>query len=243
MHPALVFLLLSRLAGADEDESVGIMLCICMIMMQQNNIRRMTPFRRAIHVNVARRSMWECLITPARAVPSKTANRHSTSHILVKMNLGSEAEFRHMFRLSRTVFKALLVAWITSGRSNNGNQNVTAEAKIAMALYFMAHGGDGVTLGVAAKLNPNTALKYLHEVSALIADKLKFKWMGYGILEQSPTYMEDCRARFHARYGFPMVGAAIDGSHVPYHPNSPAEAMNCKNYKMWASLLNITVVT
>ena len=51
----------------------------------------------------------------------------------------------------------------------------------------MAHGGDGVTLGVAAKLNPNTALKYLQEVSALIADKLKFKWMGYSILEQFST--------------------------------------------------------
>ena len=106
----------------------------------------------------------------------------------------------------------------------------------------MAHGGNGFTLGVAAKLKKNTALKYLHEVSALIADKLKDKWMGYGILEQSPTYMENCRSRFHARHGFPMVGAAIDGTHVPYAPNSPEEALICKNYKMWTSLLNIAVV-
>ena len=131
MHPVLVFLLLSRLAGADEDESVRIILCIGIIMMQQNNIRRMTPFRRAIHVNVARRSMWECLNTPARAVLSQTANRHSTSPIVEKMNLGSEAEFRRMFRLSRTVFKVLVVQispWITRRRSNNGNQNVTADS-------------------------------------------------------------------------------------------------------------------
>ena len=60
-----------------------------------------------------------------------------------------------MFRLSRTVFAALVVElspWIKSGRSYNGDQNVTAEAKIAIALYFMAHGGNGFTLGVAAKL-------------------------------------------------------------------------------------------
>ena len=44
----------------------------------------------------------------------------------------------------------------------------------------MAHGGNGFTLGVAAKLKKNTAFKYLHEVSALIADKLKDKWMGSG---------------------------------------------------------------
>ena len=57
------------------------------------------------------------------------------------MYLVSEAEFRLMFRLSRTVFKVLVVQispWITRRRSNNGNQNVTAEAKIAISLYFMA---------------------------------------------------------------------------------------------------------
>ena len=64
----------------------------------------------------------------------------------------------------------------------------------------MAHGGDGITLGIAAKLNPNTA------------------------------------------HGFPMIGAEIDGLHVLYHPNSPEEALNCKSYKMWTSLLNIAVV-
>jgi hypothetical protein len=80
-----------------------------------------------------------------------------------------------MFRLSLTVFAALvtqLSPWIKSGRSNNGTQNVpvSVEAKIAIALYFMAHGGNGFTLGVAAGLNENTVLRYLHEVSALISN-------------------------------------------------------------------------
>ncbi len=50
------------------------------------------------------------------------------------------------------IFAALVVElslWITNGRSYNGDQNVTAETKIAKAIYFMAHGGDGFTLGVA----------------------------------------------------------------------------------------------
>jgi hypothetical protein len=108
-------------------------------------------------------------------------NRHHSSPIVNKLTFGNEAEFRRMFRLSRTVFAALvteLSPWIKSGRSNNGNQNVSVEAKIAIALYFMAHGGNGFTLGVAAGLNDNTALSYLHEVSALISDKLKDRWMG-----------------------------------------------------------------
>ena len=98
----------------------------------------------------------------------------------------------------------------------------------------------GFALGVAA--SSNTALKYLHEVSALIAEKLKNKWTRYGILEQSPIYMYNCRARFHARHGFPMVGAAIDDTQIPYAPISPEEAMIYKNYKLWTSLLHIAVV-
>jgi hypothetical protein len=39
-----------------------------------------------------------------------------------------------------------------------------------------------------------------------------------------------------------MVGAAIDGTHVLYAPNSPEEALICKNYKLWTSLLNIAVM-
>ncbi len=66
--------------------------------------------------------------------------------------------------------------------------------------------------------------------------------MGYRILEQYPTYMEENRARFHLRHGFTMVAAAVDGTHTPYTPNSPKEALNCKNYKMWTSLLNIAAV-
>ena len=150
-------------------------------MMQQQNLRRISPFRfrRAIQDHF-RSSPWGHLIPAPRSIPSG-ANRHHSSPIVNKLTFGNEAEFRRMFRLSRTVFAALvteLSPWIKSGRSNNGNQNVSVEAKIAIALYFMAHGGNGFTLGVAAGLNDNTALSYLHEVSALISDKLKDRWMG-----------------------------------------------------------------
>jgi hypothetical protein len=51
----------------------------------------------------------------------------------------------------------------------------------------------GFTLKVAAGPNNNTVFRYLHEVSALISVQLKDRWMGHGILAQSPTYMEDNR--------------------------------------------------
>ena len=122
----------------------------------------MTPFRCTNDYNVARTSMWRYLESPDRAVPTLSRKRHSSSPIVEIMESGSEAEFRCMFRLSLTVFAALVVElspWITNGRSYNGDQNVTAEAKIAIALYFMAHGRNGFTLGVAAKLKKNIQCK------------------------------------------------------------------------------------
>ncbi len=58
------------------------------------------------------------------------------------------------------------------------------------------------------------SVKYhdLHEESALIAIKVKDRWMGCRILDQSSTHMEDNRALFHLRHGFPTVGAAMDGT-------------------------------
>jgi hypothetical protein len=36
--------------------------------------------------------------------------------------------------------------------------------------------------------------------------------MGCGIIDPSSTHMDDKRARFHLRHGFPMVVAAMDGT-------------------------------
>jgi hypothetical protein len=87
--------------------------------MQQNNIRRSTLFRRRIDFNFAHRSMWELIDSLDRAVASQAKIKHSTSPIVEIMTSGSEAEFRYMFRLSRSVFAELVVdlsSWITSGR-------------------------------------------------------------------------------------------------------------------------------
>jgi hypothetical protein len=46
--------------------------------------------------------------------------------------------------------------------------------KQLLLFNFMADGGNGLTLGVAAIFNRTTELGYLHDVSAIIADKLKY---------------------------------------------------------------------
>ena len=88
------------------------------------------------------------LDSPDRAAPSLSTKGYPTSPIVETMISVSEAEFRRIFRLPRTVFAALVVElspWTTSGRSRNGDQNVTSEENIEIDLYyyFMAHGGSG----------------------------------------------------------------------------------------------------
>jgi len=61
-----------------------------------------------------------------------------------------------------------LSPWIKNGRSKNGKQFVTANESLFFTLYFIIY--DGIGFKIAAELNPNTAL---HELSALLADKLK----------------------------------------------------------------------
>ena len=74
-----------------------IILCIGVLIMRQNNIRRISAFRRVDQYNEVRNSPWEHLNPAPRAVPSG-ANRHQTSAIVNKLTLGDESEFRRMFR-------------------------------------------------------------------------------------------------------------------------------------------------
>ena len=62
------------------------------------------------------------------------------------------------------------------------------------------------------QLDSTTIQRYLHEESALIAVKVKDRWMGCGIIDPSSTHLDDKRARFHLRHGFPTVVAAMDGT-------------------------------
>ena len=157
---------------------------------------------------------------------------------------GVDAEFKSMFRLSRPVFMALvhdLSQWLKHGKSRNPKKNVPAEMKIGIALYYMAHGGDGVNLGTVSDLTSSTALKYLHRTAYLIVAHLGPKWMGKGLLQQ-PGYMERFRAGFQKRCGVPYVSLCVDSSHIPYKPNSGEDEQAFMNYKQWTSLLCVGYV-
>ncbi len=182
-------------------------------------------------------------LTSLRDEPTGVLDPHNSS-INLRIRYGSEKEFKRMFRVSRNVFESILgelLPFLSDGKSLNPQKNTPAHLKLVVALYYMAHGGDAVHLEAASGLSKATALKYVHEVAELICSKLAIKWMGPALLNQE-GYMENNRARFSLRNGFPYVGAAIDGTHVPYVPNAGEYEQDYKNYKMWTSMLCIGIV-
>ena len=136
------------------------------------------------------------------------ANNPNSSAIQSMIETGYDREFKKIFRLSRPVFEALvndLSEFMKDGRSWNTRQIVTLEVKVSIALYFMAHGGNGITLGHASGLKNNTALKYLHQVSGLIATKLVHKWMGASILALQGTWKPTEQDSMHGSMHDSMV--------------------------------------
>ena len=76
-----------------------------------------------------------------------------------------------MFRVSHNVFMVILddlEPFLLDGNSTNVQQNIIAPLKLAIALYYMAHGGDAAHLEMVSGLSKPTALKYLHQVAELM---------------------------------------------------------------------------
>ena len=131
--PCPCILLLSRLAGADEEESVRIILCIGYIMMKQNSIRWMTSFRHTIDLNVARRSIGNTMI--AQIVQLLHYLRKDTLHLLLSKlwflfqrqslgaYFGSPVLFLQRWSLSSVDYKWQILQWWSKRNIRRENSN------------------------------------------------------------------------------------------------------------------------
>ncbi len=105
-------------------------------------------------------------------------NDISKAKILRVIKTGAGADFKSIFRLSRPVFLAFLhdlSLWLKECRSHNSRKNVPADMKIEIALYYMAHCGDGVNLGTISYLTSSTAMKHLHHTSHSLSNCDSFR--------------------------------------------------------------------
>ena len=202
---------------------------IALSLLSMNHEQAMR--RRRIRLDLPR-NIQMFMMTSLRSDPTG-ANRHQDCDIVDTIENSTEEYFRRTFRVSRNVFTAILNElhpFLQYGSSRNKRQNISAELKLGIALYYMAHGGCGRHLRSASGLTASTARKYVYQVSKLICEKLAHKHMGDALLKER-DYIQNCRARFQARNGFPNVVGCIDGTHIPYKPNFGEFEADYKNYK------------
>jgi len=82
------------------------------------------------------------------------------------------------------------------------------------------------------------AYRYIEEVCAAIVVVIKPLYMRKPTKEEALQVQE----RFAARRGIGNVGAAVNGTHVPWQPDSLEFMEDFHNYKGWYSILVVAVV-
>jgi hypothetical protein len=247
MNPLVYMMIACSMARARNPRDLMKLGMIALTLMSMEDTEWMpassSSWSNRNYPNGMRRKIGFYLLSSLRNAPTGDLDHHQCP-LIHTIEKGSDQEFRQTFRVSRFVFAAILnelKADLQDGFSRNRGQNVSAELKLGVALFYMAHGGGGMHLRKASGLSIATALKYVYDVSKLINEKLGPKFMGDAIL-QSDGYLDDVRARFHARNGYPNVAGCIDGTHIPYKPNFGEHEADFKNYKQWTSLLCIAFV-
>jgi len=157
---------------------------------------------------------------------------------------GDTITFRKIFRMDRANFKRLVDELRASGhikdsKPHNPALAVTAEFKVAVCLYVMAHGATRRFAADAAGLGESTVRIYLEDFCTAVLSVLKPKYMPS---RPDATRVEARRREFEKRRGIPNVSLAVDGTHIPFSPNNADHAKDYMNYKGYKSILAVAFV-
>ena len=181
-------------------------------------------------------------LTPAsagRRVVPRNAGESTLSHMV---NDWPDDFFKNRLRVSRPVFARIVDGVSASIKDNlcrNTGLRVSAEFKVATCLYHLAHGGTFHVTADVAGIGTATARKYIIDVcKAIITGPLRKEFMG----QPTPARIRACWEEFAVRQGFPRVGLAVDGTHVPWRPDDCMNKEDFHNYKGWHSLLTMAWV-
>jgi len=155
-----------------------------------------------------------------------------------------DSEFEKRLRLKRVVFDGMVTKLVAAGaiRSNacqNSFHRVPASFKVAVAIYHCAHGGTWFTTGFVAGISDSLASMYTKEVCTGIAEVLGPEYM------RPPSSKEEAllvQKGFEERRGIAHIGGAVDGTHVPWQPDTELFMEHFHNYKGWYSILVVAVV-
>ena len=152
------------------------------------------------------------------------------------LNHGDEITYRYNFRMTKAsvnmiIEKLSAARYLTTNTCRNPKLRVTAAFKVAVCLYFMAHGkGSMKVVGDAASLGESTVRLYLEAFCAGVLAVLRPIYMP--ATKPTAAHVQRVREQFAYRRGIANVAMACDGTHVPFKGGP-----DYRNYKGWESIL------
>lgn len=140
--------------------------------------------------------------------------RQRTTAVWDEMWLTLEADrWREHFRVNRDTFLFLVNRLTPTLQRNNTRlrQAVSVEKRIAIALWRMATNVEFRTISSLFGVGRSSACKITHDVALAIKLELGNEFIQFPAGEQLQNVVNG----FEERWGFPQVGGAIDGTHIP----------------------------
>ena len=154
-----------------------------------------------------------------------------------------DTEFRRRFRVSRGVFEMIVqrvrsAGHVVDNKCQNPWYRTPAWFKVGATLLHLAQGGTWWQTGFCAGVSEATILRWVVQTCKGICETLRDDYM------RKPTPQECIRVqeRFATRRGLLNIGGAVNGTHVPWAPESEDYMEQFHNYKGWYSILVVAVV-
>jgi len=203
------------------------------------------------HSRVAQASPWRAfgamlgervpLATRGSHVPRKGWKESPLAQAIMEWD---DVEFRRRFRVSRGVFNMIVERLSASGHvwdnlCKDPRYRTPAWFKVGVTILHLAQGGTWWQTGFCSRVSEAVVLKWVTQTCAGIVEVLRPDYL------RTPTSVEECNTdqqRFAERRGIANVGGAVDGTHVPWAPESEEHMEQFRNYKGWYSILVVAAV-
>ena len=150
------------------------------------------------------------------------------------------------FRVTPQGFNRLLMTFVSVGRlvaTCQRKDAPTARFRLGCCLYFIAHRGEPGVKADACGIGHTTLRKYLNAFCSAVIQVLQPTYMSKK--PPPPEKLQSVRAQFASRRGIGNVGLAVDGTHVPYHPEclKTATTATTRGGRLYLSLPGATLIT
>ena len=180
-------------------------------------------------------------IRPERRYISRALDGWKGSTLHGYLEDGDELVYKANFRVTKETFDYIVEmlsgsGFLSDSMCKNPEYRVTARFKVAVCMYYFAHGcAVSKLVGDVASLGSSTVELYLKKFCDGVLVVLKPIFMPP--TPPGTAQLANVKAEFAKRRGIPNVAMAVDGTHVPFRGGP-----DYRNYKGWTSILALAYV-